>query len=99
MRIQEYALSPYFWIGMFSGFLSFVLFMMEFAKLRTLQVGSTKRDYAIIQTTSILLSATLTFYFAVGGLWGYLAGTAYRRYELANQTSNRADYGTMASEA
>lgn len=79
--------------------MSFVFFMKEFAEFRAIQAATTKPEYDVIQITSIILSATLTFYFAVGGFWGYLVATAYRSYKLANQTSNRADYGTMASEA
>jgi hypothetical protein len=99
MHITERPFSPCFSIGLFSGLMSFVFFMKEFAEFRAVQAATTKPEYDVIQITSILLSATITFYFALGGLWGYLVGTAYRRYELANQTSNRADYGTMASEA
>ncbi len=73
--------------------------MKEFIKYRALQSNLSERDYDIIQVTSLILSANITLYFAMGGFWGYYVGAEYRRYQLANQTCNRADYGTMAGEA
>jgi hypothetical protein len=99
MRITKQTFSPCVFIGMLSGLMSYVFFMKVLAEFRAVQGATTKPEYDIIQITSIILCATITFYFAVGGIWGYIAGTAYRRYQLANQTCNRADYGTMASEA
>jgi hypothetical protein len=101
MRITQYvpALSPCFLMGMLFGLLSYILFTLEYAKFRMIQAASTKPDFDVVQVTSLMLSATITLYFAIGGFWGYTIGRAHRAYTLASQTNMRAGYGTMASEA
>ena len=86
-------------IVMFSGLLSFAVFMNELSVLQDLQARTTQRDFRFILITSVMQSLTITFYFVMGTLWGYLVGTVDRKYQLANQACNRGDYGTMASEA
>jgi uncharacterized membrane protein len=92
-------LSPCFFIGMLMGLLTYILLMMEFTRFSALQSKLTQRDHDIVQVTFMMLSTTIAFYFAIGGVWGYMIGRTYRAYTLASQTKTRADYGTMASEA
>ena len=99
MRIIENTSHPCFWIGMLTALLTYGLFMHEFTKLRAFQSYATKQQYNIVQFTSLMLCTTVTLYFALGMLWGYLVGTAYRKYKLASQTPNPVNYGTMASKA
>ncbi len=91
--------SPCVGIVMFTCLLLVAVFMNEFSITRNIQAHTSPREYDIILLTSAMQSVTVTFYFVMGTLWGYLVGELYRKHELANQAGTRANYGTMASEA
>jgi hypothetical protein len=84
---------------MFTCLLLVAALINEYSFIHDIQPHATQRDYDIIFLTSAMQSVTITFYFVMGTLWGYLVGILYRKHQLANQAGTRADYGTMASEA